>query len=275
MRKLLLEIAFVLFGLSTFAQEDVTATLNKAGEEMGGKNYAVAYELFNKALSNPGDLEIQGGHYFNAAYCAEQANKYEAAIKYYDKAISVGANASTAKSQKAGCLVELGEYDEALAVDEKEAPKLSYRIAASCYKAKDYEGAYKYFTNAKNLNYEVANSVYYSAVALEKLGKDAECKELLKTEANNYPETNITKKLAIILSSEGVDAYKVGAGIITEANNKVNAGAFTTEDDAYKTALKQSSDKMKEALTIFEEVLKLDASNTTATKYIEACKAAM
>ncbi len=275
MRRLLLGIAFVLVGLSAFAQEDVTTTLNKAGEEMGGKNYQAAYELFDKALSNPGDVEIQGGHYFNAAYCAEQANKYEAAIKYYDKAISVGANVSTAKSQKAGCLVELGKYDEALAIDETEAPKLSYKIAATCYKAKDYEGAYKYFTIAKNSNYETANSVYYSAVALEKQGKDEECKELLKAEATNHPETNVTKKLAIILSGEGIDAYKEGANIITDANNKVNAGTFTTEDDAYKTALKQSSDKMKEALAIFEEVLKLDSSNSTATKYVEACKAAI
>jgi hypothetical protein len=43
--------------------------------------------------------------------------------------------------------------------------------------------------------------------------------------------------LANVYVSEGNEIYRNGAEILNAANTKVNEGAYTTEDDAYKAEL--------------------------------------
>ncbi|MFV0366712.1 MAG: hypothetical protein ACK5JS_09505 [Mangrovibacterium sp.] len=275
MKKLMLGLALSLGSVAVFAQDGGIDCYNKGVEALNTKDYATAYQMFNKALSNPGDMEIQADYYYYAAMAAEQSSHFDAAVKYYDKAIKAGSNVSNSTEGKARSLVALGKYDEAVAADAANAGKWAYNAAGTAYKAKDYANAAKYFEIAEAKAYKGDTSASYEYNALVKLGKADEALAKLKSAAAKYPNTKVSEKYASIIYKDGVKAYKKGASILTDANNAVNAGTYTTEDAAYKTAVSKSAAKMKEAVAIFEVVLSIDATNANAKKYMEACKAAI
>ncbi|MFV0520855.1 MAG: tetratricopeptide repeat protein [Mangrovibacterium sp.] len=275
MKKLMLALALSLGSVAVFAQDGGIDCYNKGVDALNKKDYATAYQMFDKALTNPGDMEIQGDYYYYAGMAAEQSKHLDAAVKYYDKAIKAGANVKNATEGKARSLVDLGKYDEAIASDAADAGKWTYQSAAVAYKAGDYANAAKYFAKAVELDHNGETAASFQYNALVKLGKADEAKTALKAAAAKYPNSKASAKYAAIIYKNGVKIYKKAAGILTDANNAVNAGTYTTEDDAYKTAVAKSSAKMKEASTIFEEVLAIDATNANAKKYLSACKAAM
>ncbi len=274
MRRLLLSFAFVAGAFSVSAQDGVTEKLNKAGEELTAKNYEQAYSLFNAALSNPGDVEILPGHYFNAAYAGEQAGKFENAVSYYDKAIAAGYKADVATDRKCQCLIELGKYDEAIALNPDDAAKLNYKSGVITYKDENYESAATYFAAAREAGFG-EGAVLNEYRSLSKLKKNDEALELLKTETANYPNSKISSTYAVILVKKGVSVYKKGAGLISKANEGVNNGSYTTEDTQYTTAIAKAKSTIEEAKTIFEEANTIDANNPSAIKYIEACDSAL
>ncbi len=275
MKNLMLGLTLLLGSTAAFAQDGGIECYNKGVEALNAKDYKTAYQMLDKALTNPGDMEIQGDYYYYAAMAAEQSDHNDAAVKYYDKAITAGSNVANAKEGKARSLISLAKYDEAIAVDAADAGKWSYQSAATAYKAKDYASAAKYFAKAVELDYNGDNSASFQYNALVNLGKADEAAVALKAAAAKYPNSKASAKYASIIYKDGVSLYKEGASILTDANNSVNAGTYTTEDAAYQTAVANSAAKIKEALAIFEEVITLDSSNTNAKKYAEACKSAI
>lgn len=275
MKKLMLGLALSMGSVAVFAQDGGIECYNKGVEALNAKDYVTAYKMLDKALTNPGEMEIQADYYYYAAMAAEQSEQFDGAVKYYDLSISKGAKVDDSKEGKARSLVALGKYEEALAADSANAGKWAYQGAATAYKADDFENAATYFAKAIELDYNGDTSATFQYNALSKLGKKDEAVAALKAAAAKYPGSKASEAYGKVIYKGGVSAYKQGAKILSVANNAVNAGKFTTEDDAYKKALADSKAKMKEAVAIFEEVLAVDATNANAKKYLEACKAAM
>ncbi|MFV0555261.1 MAG: hypothetical protein ACK5LR_11240 [Mangrovibacterium sp.] len=275
MKRFLFGLTLLLGSTAAFAQDGGADAYNKGLEAYSAKDFATAYTMFDKALSNPGDMEIQADYYFYAADAAERSEHFDAAVKYYKEAIKGGAKVDNSKEGAARSLVSLGKYDEAMTVDADNAGKWAYQAAATAYKAKDYTNSATYFGKAVELNFNGDNSALYQYNSLLKLKKGDEAEAAIKAAAEKYPNSKASKKYSDVIYKDGVAAYKAGVSILTDANNAVAAGTFTTEDDQYKKALADSKAKMKEAVAIFEDALAVDAANANAKKYMEACKAAM
>ncbi|MFV0289757.1 MAG: tetratricopeptide repeat protein [Mangrovibacterium sp.] len=275
MKKFLFGLTLSLGSVAVFAQDGGIECYNKGVEALNASDFKTAYLMLDKALTNPGEMEIQADYYYYTAMAAEKSENYDAAVKYYDQAIKAKSNVDNSTEGKARSLVALGKYEEAIVSDAVNAGKWAYNSAATAYKADDFENAAKYFAKAVELDYNGDSSASFLYTSLLKLGKEAEALEALKSAAIKYPQSKVSEKYAVVIYKDAVSIYKEGVGILTAANNAVNAGTYTTEDDKYKAALTSSTAKLKEAVTVFEQVLSFDATNANAKKYLDACKAAI
>src|SRR5690606_36997628 len=125
-------------------------------------------------------------------------------------------------------------------------------------------------------NYRGETALYYKAVTLRKLNKEAEYKATLEEGVEKYPgDDKISSALANVYVSEGNDIYKKGVAILTAANEKVSSGAITTADDAYTAEVEKAKDEFKSAVEILEKAKALDAGNQNAQKLIDACNSVL
>lgn len=279
MKRILLGIVFVLGAYIGFAQ-DAAELINQGNDALTAKDYAKAFELYDTAMKNLGDVEVDDAINFNIGFAAFQADKYDASVKYFDKAIAAGANAEAAKEYKANALAKAGKtdaaiaaYKEAIAANADKAGSISYNAGIAAYKGKKYAAAADFFTGADADGYKGESALYYKAMALKKLKKGAEYKATLETAAEKYPgDDKISGALANIYVGEGNALYKKGVTILNAANEKVAAGSLQTTDDAYAKAVADSKVEFKAALEVLEKAKALDASNANATKLIEACQ---
>ncbi|WP_372776332.1 tetratricopeptide repeat protein [Mangrovibacterium sp.] len=278
MRRILLGIALLLGTFTVFAQ-DASELINQAQEALTAKDYAKAFALYESAMSNLGDVQVDDAINFNIGFAAFQADKYDAAVKYFDKAIAADANTATAKEYKANALAKMDKTDEAIAaykdaIAVSEDPgSLNYNAGIVSYKGKMYADAAEFFAAADAAGYNSENAIYYQAMALRKLDKDAEYKAVLVVGAEKFPSNDkITGALANVYVGEGNDLYKKGVEILNGANAQVTAGTITTTDEAYTKAVSDSKVEFQAAYDILEKALKLDAGNSNAQKLIDACK---
>ena len=91
MKRVLLLVVAVFITVFSFAQ-DAAEKLNQAQEAIKAQDYAKAYTLYDDAMNNLGDVQVDASVNFNIGYAAYKAENLEGAIKYFDKAIESGTN---------------------------------------------------------------------------------------------------------------------------------------------------------------------------------------
>ncbi len=282
MKKYFFLLAAVLLSFAALAQ-DAAELINKANEAMKNKQYAEAFEAYDKAMSNLGDVEVDASINFNIGFAALQADKNEAALKYFDKAIEVGANVSKSWEYKASAYnkmknfeLALEAFEKAIETSEEDTGALSFNSAVLAFRLERFEKTAKHFDDAYKANFRPQDAIFNKAAALNRMGDSKGYKDALVAGNEKFPtDKKIAAALANVYVSEGNEVYREGAEILNAANTKVNEGAFTTEDDAYKAEMAKAKGEFKKAMELLEGALKLDASNANAQKLIEAVKQVM
>lgn len=282
MKKVSLLVIAVFITIFSFAQ-DAAEKLNQAQEAIKAQDYAKAFTLYDDAMSNLGDVQVDASINFNIGYAAYKAENLEGAIKYFDKAIESGTNVSKSHEYKALAYNDKKDYNNAVASFEKAietategADELNYNAGIAAYRGKLNEKAAGFFGKAFDAGYKGESAIYYKAVALKGLDKDAEYKAALEEGIAKFPgDDKISKALAGVYVSEANELYKDGAAILTEANKKVNAGELKTDEPAYAAEVEKATAELKKAVEILEKAKGLDASNKNVQTLLDACKAAM
>jgi len=282
MKKYIFLLAAVLLSFAALAQ-DAAELINKANEAMKSKQYSEAFEAYDKAMNNLGDVEVDAAINFNIGFAALQADKNEAAIKYFDKAIEAGANISKSWEYKASAYnklknfqLALESFEKAIETSTEDTGALSFNAAVLAFRLENFEKTARYFDNAFKANFRPQDAIFNKAAALNRMGDTKGYKDALVTGIEKFPtDKKIAAALANVYVSEGNEVYREGAEILNTANTKANEGAYTTEDDAYKAEMAKAKTEFKKAMDLLEAAIKLDATNANAQKLIEAVKQVM
>ena len=281
MKKAVLLTLAVFLAVISFAQ-DAAEKINQANEALKAQDYAKAYALYDEAMSNLGDVQVDSTINFNIGYAAYKSNNLEGAIKYFDKAIEVGANVSKSYEYKALMYNENKDYAKAEENFEKaietsedgDTDALVYNAAIAAYRANMLDKAAVLFGKSVDNGYKAETALYYKAVVLKKLDKDEAYKTTLKEGVEKFPtDSKIASALANVYVSEGNELYKKGAAILTAANKKISDGSLKTTDDAYLAEVEKAKAEFRNAVEVLEKAQKLDASNENVKKLMDACKA--
>jgi tetratricopeptide (TPR) repeat protein len=270
------------FSAFLFAQ-DAADKINQAQEALKAQDYAKAFQLYDEAMNNIGDVQVDASINYNIGFAAYKAENLAGAIKYFDKAIEAGTNVSKCHEYKALAYNDNEDYNNAVASFEKAiataesgVESLVYNAGIAAYKGKLYEKAVDLFGKSAELGYRGETALYYKAVVLKNLGKDEEYKATLIEGTGKFPnEKNLTTALASLYVSEGNELYKKGATILSTANQKVNSGAMTTADAAYNSEVEKAKVEFRAAVEILQKAKSLDATNQNAQKLIDACSAVL
>lgn len=279
MRKLFLILAAGFLSIAAMAQ-DAADMINKANEAMKNRQYPQAFELYDKAMSNLGDVEVDASINFNIGFAAMQAEKSEAAIKYFDKAIEAGANVSKSWEYKAAVYNKLKDpqkalesFEKAIETSEEDTGALSFNAAVLAFRLENFQKTVQYFDKAIAAGFRPEDAYFNKAAALKRMNDDAGYKAALVEANTKFPsDKKISGALANVYVSEGNDIYRGGAEILNKANQKVNDGAMTTEDAAYGAEVEKAKAEFRKAVELLENAKKLDPANANAQKLIEACK---
>jgi tetratricopeptide (TPR) repeat protein len=282
MKQVLVLVVTVLFSVFSYAQ-DAAEKLNQAQEAMKAEDYAKAFSLYDEAMNNLGDVQVDASINFNIGYAAYKAENLDGAVKYFDKAIETGTNVSKCHEYKALAYNDKKDYKNAVACFQKAIESstegtdaLYYNAGIAAYRGKMNEEAVALFGKAFEAGYKGESAIYYKAVALKGLNKDAEYKAALEEGIAKYPgDDKISKSLAGVYVSEGNELYKAGAAILGEANKKVNAGSLKTDEPAYAAEVAKANVEFKKAQEILEKAKTLDASNKNVQTLLDAIKAVL
>lgn len=274
-------VAFVLLSNVLFVSaQDAAQLINDANEALKAKDYTKAFQLYDQAMKNIGDVQVDQSINFNIGFAAYQADKFQEALSYFDKAIEAGVNVSKCHEYKANAYTKINDYSNAIECYKKaietsteDAGSLYFNAAIAAYKGNLLEIAVSMFSEAAKAGYKANDAIYYKAVSLKKLNLDEDYKMTLIEGAEKFPtEKKITSALANIFVSEGNELYKKGVEILNTANKKVNDGAMSTADEAYNKEVEKSKVEFKNAVEILQKALTLEPTNENAQKLIDACK---
>ncbi|HKL31189.1 MAG TPA: tetratricopeptide repeat protein [Tangfeifania sp.] len=282
MKNVVLMTLAVFFSVFAFAQ-DAADKINEANEAMQAEDYAKAFSLYDDAMKNLGDVQIEPTINYNIGFAAYKSDNFEGAHEYFDNAIEAGVNISKSweykalsynKQDKYAEAVE--SYEKAIAASEGESESMVFNAAIAAYRGDMLDKAIELFGQSVDNNYRGETAIYYKAIALRKKGDDVAYKATLEKGAEMYPtDDKITSALANVYVSEGNEFYKKGVAVLSAANEKVNAGSLKTTDDAYLTEVEKAQEEFRAALEILEKAKELDPSNQNAQKLIEACSAVL
>lgn len=284
MKRIVVLSMAVLFTVFSFAQ-DAAEKINQANEALKAQDYAKAYSLYDEAMSNLGDVQVDDAINFNIGFAAYKSENLEGAIKYFDIAIEKGINVAKCIEYKALAYNDKKDYKNAVAFFEEAASvtdveedkqSLTYNGAIAAYRGNILDKAVELFGKSVDMGYKPETALYYKAVVLKKQNKDDEYKATLEEGASKFPsDDKITSALANVYVSEGNELYKKGASILSAANKKVNDGSLSTTDDAYTAEVEKSKVEFQSAVEVLEKALALEASNENAKKLLDACKAVL
>lgn len=282
MKRLVLLTLAVFMTVFSFAQ-DAAEKINQANEALKAQDYAKAYKLYDEAMNNIGDVQVDPSINYNIGYAAYKSDNAEGALKYLDKAIEAGANVSKSYEYKALVYSDQKKYDKAVENFEKAietaesgSEDLVYNAAITAYKGDMLEKAAELFGKSVEKNYKPETALYYKAVVLNKLDRNDEYKATLEEGVKKFPnDEKISSALANIYVSEANELYKKGAAILSAANQKVNDGSMSTADEAYNAEVEKAKKEFGEAVVILEKAKKLDSGNANAQKLLDACNAVL
>jgi tetratricopeptide (TPR) repeat protein len=278
MKKVFVVMAALLLSVFSFAQ-DAAEKINQANEALKAEDYAKAFTLYDEAMKNIGDVQVEPAINFNIGFAAYKSNNLEGAVEYFDKAIEAGVNISKSHEYKALAYNDkedyanaVASYEQAIATAEEDDPALVFNAAIAAYRGELLDKAVELFSKSAENNYRGETALYYKAVTLRKQNKDDEYKATLEEGVEKFPgDDRMSKALAGIYVSEGNDIYKKGVAILTAANEKVSSGAISTADDAYTAEVEKAKSEFKSAVEVLEKAKALDAGNQNAQKLIDAC----
>jgi len=236
----LLLVAAVFFTVFSYAQ-DAAEKINQANEALKAKDYAKAFTLYDEAMNNIGDVQIDASINYNIGYAACESGNVEGAVKYMGKAIEAGVNVSKCHENLADLYVDkkdyanaIASYDKAIATSTENTDALVFKAASAAYNGNALDKSIEGFNKCIQSGYKGETATFYKATILKKQGKDAEYKTTLEEGVVKYPgDAKIGPALAKIYVSEGNELYKKGAAIVGDANKKVTAGSMKTSDPAY------------------------------------------
>jgi tetratricopeptide (TPR) repeat protein len=282
MKRVLLLVVAVCIGIFAYAQ-DAAEKINQANEALKSQDYATAFQLYDEAMSNLGDVQVDESINYNIGFAAYKSDNLEGAVKYLDKAIEAGVNVSKCHEFKALAYNSAKDYEnavacfeQAIATSEESSESLVYNAAIAAYRGELFDKAVELFSKSVEMGYKGETAQYYKAVVLNKQGKDDEYKAALEKGAELFPgDDKICPALANVYVSEGNELYKKGAGILSAANQKVNDGAMSTADDAYTAEVEKAKVEFTAAAEILEKAKAMDSTNENAQKLLDAIKAVM
>jgi tetratricopeptide (TPR) repeat protein len=282
MKNLILLMAALLVSVFSYAQ-DAAEKINQGNEAMKAENYEKAFALYDDAMKNIGDVQVDPSINFNIGFAAYKSNNLKGAVEYFDKAIEAGVNVSKSHEYKALAYNEnedyaraVESYEQAIATAEGDSEQLVYNAAITAYRGDLLDKAVELFSKSVENNFRAETALYYKAITLRKQNKDAEYRAALEEGAQKFPnEERITSALANIYVSEGNELYKKGVAILTAANQKVNSGALSTADDAYNVEVEKAKTEFRAAVDVLEKALTLDPGNQNARKLTDASKAVL
>ena len=281
-KRLFVVMVSILLSVSSFAQ-DAAEKINQGNEALKAEDYAKAFSLFDDAMKNLGDLEVESSINFNIGLAAFKAKNLEGAVKYFDKAIEAGIQVSKSHEYKALAYNENEDYANAVASYEKaiatatgDKTPLEYNAAIAAYRGDLLDKAVEFFNNSVENNYKTETALYYKAVTLRKQNKQEEYKAALELGVNKFAnDERFSKALAIIYVSEGNELYKQAVAVLTAANTKVNNGTITTADEAYTGEVEKAKKEFRAAVEILNKAKAIDSTNQNAQKLLDACNAVL
>ena len=281
MKQGLLLVAAVFFTVFSYAQ-DAAEKINQANEALKAKDYAKAFTLYDEAMNNIGDVQVDASINYNIGYAACESGNVEGAVKYMGKAIEAGVNVSKCHENLADLYVSkkdyanaIASYDKAIATATENADVIVFKAASAAYNGNALDKAIEGFDKCIQKGYKGETATFYKATILKKQGKDADYKATLEEGAAKFPgDAKIAPALAKIYVGEGNELYKKGAAIVGDANKKVTAGTLKTDAPAYIAEVEKSKVEFKAAIAILEKAKALDPSNANVQKLLDACAAA-
>ena len=286
MKKSLFLILAVLLAFGSFAQSAADLIL-KAAEAVEAKKFAEAFTLYEKAMSNLGDVKVKPAINYDIATTAMQAGNNAAAIKYFDKAIeagladdSSGINVAKCYQYKGSVYTKMKDLNSALASFEKaieltsDNPGSLYLNAAiTAFNAGNFEKAVTYFGKSYESGYRPEDALLNKAMAYKKLNNDSAYMEAMLEGNAKFPgNKKFSGTLAGIYITQGQTLYMGGLDILNAANKKVNEKKLKLEDDEYKNEIAKVNESYAKAVEILNKSLELDPGNANAQKLIDACK---
>ncbi len=282
MKKLVFLMIGVLVALFTNAQ-DAAEKINQAQEAIKAQDYAKAYTLYDEAMNNLGDVQVDASINFNIGFAAYKSENLEGTLKYMDKAIAAGTNVSKCHEYKALAYNDKKDYknavacfEQAISTSTESSDALVFNAAVAAFRGNLLDKAVELFGKSVENGYKGETALYYKAAAYNKLNKDAEYKATLEDGAVKFPgDDKICPALANVYVSEGNELYKKGAAILSAANQKVNSGSMTTADEAYTAEVDKAKVEFKAAVEVLEKAKALDTKNENAQKLLDACKAVL
>ena len=282
MKNLLLVLAALLISVFSFAQ-DAAEKINQGNEALKAEDYAKAFELYDDAMKNLGDVQVEPTINFNIGFAAYRSNNLQGAVEYFDNAIEAGVNVSKSHEYKALAYNDaedyanaVASYEQAIATADDDTDALVYNAAIAAYRGDLLDKAIELFSKSVENGYRGETAIYYKAITLRKQNKDAEYKATLEEGIEKFPaDDRLSSALANVYVSEGNELYRKGVAILTAANEKVSSGAISTADDAYTAEVEKAKTEFRAAVEILEKAKALDAGNQNAQKLLDACNAVL
>ncbi len=253
MKKYLFIVMF-LFSVSSFAQElsEGLKAKNDGNEAYRNKNYVEAIKQWDKYLgsgeegvaTDENTKNLYNNSYKYAANEFLKTKDYQSALTYLEKFLTLGGEEAAKDGSN------------------------FFNIALASSKLDKNDVALLNFQKSIDLGYKPDVCTIYIASIYKDAGNDAKMEEILKAGIVKYADSNNLPKMLKMLT---VPLLK-DASVPCNAANELAKKASTGTPEEYMKNMELASVKFQEAIPIFENVLKYDASNEQATTYLKACK---
>jgi len=285
MKKSFFLVVAVCFSFTLFAQ-DAKELIGKANDAMQAKNYAGAFELYEKAMANLGNVQVNKSIYYNIALAAMQAEKNEAALGYFDKAIEASGDTS-AHINVVKCYQYKGSvynkmkdlpnallsYEKALAASDDKPGVLYMNAGVTAFNLNNNEKALSYFDSAYTSGYKPEDALSFKAMVYKKMNNDSAYMQTMLLGNEKFPDNKkFSSALAGVYVGQGNTIYKGAVEMLNATNKKVNDKKLKTTDAAYKTEIDSAKAEFAKAVEVLSKALKFDPSNANALKLVDACK---
>ena len=253
MKKLLGLTLMLLFVVTTFAQElsDAQKAKNAGNEAYRNKDYATAITEWEKYLTS----DEEGA--------AEDENTKGLVVKSYKYAAQNFLK--TKEYQKS--IDFFNKYIEKAGAEAEKDGKVAYFLAFASNKLDKNDQALSYYQKSIELGYKEDICMLYMAQIYKDADAEAKMKETLIAAMDQYPDSKYKDKMAAMLT---VPMLKDAAEPFSKANELAKTAAADPAN--YVDKMAPAIAKFKEAIPLFEKVLKYDPSNEQATTYLAACK---
>ena len=255
MKKTALLFLALLPMITVFAQEEPSETdkiKNEGNIAYNQKDYITAIGYWEKYLNSGAEgvaddiytLSLYESAHKYAGFTMIQAKEYETAFEYFSKYASFGRS------------------------DTPTDGNFLFNYANLARRCGKDSLALDLYDQCIELKYRDDASLYSKALILKDREDVEQMKEVLLKGLENYPESRYASSMSGLLSTQ---LMREASKPFNEANS-IAGTASSTNIDAYISTMTQATEKYKEAITLFEEVLKYDPENKNATNYINLSK---